>query len=288
MEKLSRKDKYRDLRSTLENSGEKSETPKAAPKTVRMAAPDVKAESRRGPGTSGNPVIEDLLGEVTQYNLDNGEIVSEDTQLQILHDLSEESQASQRRNNHLEQMEVNEDAGGTTRNIYGSDFSEILYQPDTNSSKPFTLDVDESETAQETIEPDYLDLFTPAASEPEMDIDVISAVSTEQPAPKSKRAGKIEKAKASAEAATGSVEEETLEQPTVKKAPARKNRKAKAKAKPARPVKKEIQAPAEEIEEVQDDKKAGKASMIFMAVCSVILVILIILTLYWMSQLGIF
>ncbi len=280
MEKLSRKDKYRALRESLDNPNEKAQTPEPAVKTVRKAAPDVKAESRKMPGVAGNPVIEDLLGEVTQYNLDNGEIVSEDTQLQILHDLSEESEASQRRSSHFEPMEVNEDAGGTTRNIYGSDFSEILYKPESTASKPFTLDVDESDTAQETIEPDYLDLFTPATIEPENE----AAAPSSKPSARSERAGKIEKAKAKAENGAAIKDEEPEEKPAKKSANKKRSKsKAKPAAKPAKAAKPVISA-----EEDEHEEKGSKAATIFMTVCSIILVILIILTIYWMYKLGIF
>ena len=150
MTKLSRKDRYQNLRTSLDeqpsgNSARKQTTaptnsqPAArtlpaseqpASKPVRRAAPDAKAESRPAKDYSkmragSSPVIEDLLGEVTQYNLSNGDLVSPDPQMQILHDLSESGANRSKRTRHLVEMEKNETAGGTTRNLYSSDLSAL-------------------------------------------------------------------------------------------------------------------------------------------------------------------
>ena len=165
MAKLSRKEKYQDLRDSLEQESEPQVNTKQA-RSTRMAAPDFKADQKlRG------PVIEDLLGEVKQYNLDNGELVTDDTQMQILHDLSSQEQAAARRSVHFETMEQNEDVGGTTRNLYGSDLSSLMSNQATSrrtsqTIQPNTSQVTKTSTASQTKkvqneEPDFLDLFTP-------------------------------------------------------------------------------------------------------------------------------
>lgn len=163
MAKLSRKEKYQDLRDSLEQESEPQVSTKQA-RSTRMAAPDFKADQKlRG------PVIEDLLGEVKQYNLDNGELVTDDTQMQILHDLSSQEQAAARRSVHFETMEQNEDVGGTTRNLYGSDLSSLMSNPTTRRpSQPIQSNPTQVNptTASQTRkvqneEPDFLDLFTP-------------------------------------------------------------------------------------------------------------------------------
>lgn len=127
MAKLSRKDKYKDLRAEIDQQAEQSIPKNPAPldKSIRLAAPDRKAELKKEMSGSAGPVIENVLDEVSRYNLENGDIVSEDPQLQILHELNSASQNGSRRSAHLETMETNEQAGGTTRNIYGSDISAI-------------------------------------------------------------------------------------------------------------------------------------------------------------------
>lgn len=184
MAKLSRKEKYQDLRDSLEQESEPQVSTKQA-RSTRMAAPDFKADQKlRG------PVIEDLLGEVKQYNLDNGELVTDDTQMQILHDLSSQDQAAARRSVHFETMEQNEDVGGTTRNLYGSDLSSLMSnQTSRRTSQPIQSNTTQvkSTTASQTKrvqneEPDFLDLFTPSqqANEEPM-VEIVEEETKEKP-----------------------------------------------------------------------------------------------------------
>lgn len=173
MPKLSRKEKYKDLRDSLDQESEPKSTTKQV-RTNRMAAPDFKADQK----TRG-PVIDDLLGEVKQYNLDNGDLVIEDTQMQILHDLSSQEQAAARRSVHFETMEQNEEAGGTTRNLYGTDLSSLMAsQPrhvPTPKAKQVSPSITKAASQKPTSEePDFLDLFTPGkASQEEPIVEVV-------------------------------------------------------------------------------------------------------------------
>ncbi len=180
MAKLSRKEKYQDLRNSLEQESEPQVTTKQV-RSSRMAAPDFKADQKmRG------PVIEDLLGEVKQYNLDNGELVTDDTQMQILHDLSSQEQAA-RRSVHFETMEQNEDFGGTTRNLYSSDLSSLMANNQANShrSNPKkgnqTVKSTQSTRTQQvqSEEPDFLDLFTPRQNQ-ESEEPIVEVVEEEK------------------------------------------------------------------------------------------------------------
>ncbi len=185
MAKLSRKEKYQNLRDSLEQESEPQVGTKQA-RSTRMAAPDFKADQKlRG------PVIEDLLGEVKQYNLDNGELVTDDTQMQILHDLSTQEQAAARRSVHFETMEQNEDVGGTTRNLYGSDLSSLMSNQastrrtsqsiKSNNSQVKTTTASQTKKVQNE-EPDFLDLFTPGQqTNEEPMVEIVEEETKEKP-----------------------------------------------------------------------------------------------------------
>lgn len=170
MTKLSRKDRYMDLRTSIDEPKQETaaspapaKSAPAARRSSRQAAPDTKGEHRAAPSrpaASANPVLEDLLGEVTQYNLNNGDLVSSDTQMQILHDLSESGSNSSKRTRHLEKMELNEFAGGTTRNLYSSDLSTLASKKNAERTAPACME------AKRIEEEDDLDLgiFEPANS----------------------------------------------------------------------------------------------------------------------------
>lgn len=182
MPKLSRKEKYKDLRDSLDQESEPQSTTKQV-RTNRMAAPDFKADQKmRG------PVIDDLLGEVKQYNLDNGELVTDDTQMQILHDLSSQEQAAARRSVHFETMEQNQEPGGTTRNLYGTDLSSLMASQPRHVSTPKKAPTSTSRPAVKTKvatnpteEPDFLDLFTPGkATQEEPIVEVVEEEETKE------------------------------------------------------------------------------------------------------------
>lgn len=132
MTRLSRTERYRELREQMEEETTKSTlaTPEASERPVRSAAPDVRGIhendmaknailNNRAVQPKRQAVMDELLGEVKQYNIDRGQRVTEDTQINILEILQDEdTDGSQRRSAHLEQMEENPvDVGGTTMRI---------------------------------------------------------------------------------------------------------------------------------------------------------------------------
>lgn len=276
MEKLSRKDKYKDLRTTIDQSPQPVEK-KAAPrpaKSIRLAAPDTKADYRKD-SDAVSEVMEDVLGEVTQYNLDNGDLVTDDTQMQILYDLSEESRSNQQRSRHFEEMESNEDAGGTTRNIYGTDLSGVAKQASAAPKAPAAKAAESTSLSQtdgeREIEMDELDLFFPGAQQT-LQEEVI-AEKVEQPV----KAASPKKSKPAVQAQKQTPKQVALE-PIADEQPKKHHEKVRSRSKPA------MQAVRQEAVE----KPEGKAATIFMVICSIILIVLIALTIYWMSKLGIF
>ncbi|MEY8307971.1 hypothetical protein AAK899_00340 [Erysipelotrichaceae bacterium 51-3] len=308
MTKLSRKDKYRDLRTSIEH--EASQTGRTE-RSVRLAAPDLRADLRKESRTDQIPVLEDLLGEVKQYNLDNGDLNLEDTQMQILHNLNSEKTAKARRKEHLVAMEQNEDAGGTTRNLYGSDLSSVISaQTRPVSSRPVpsqnknasianTAENPRAIQADEIVEEDYLDLFTPNAKQ-----EVVQAIRKDDSFETSLSGNKANRKKEKKKTANAPRQvtnrskefEDLFESTTLPAAP-----KAQPNARPrpkntSRPAGQEAEddyfatnrSRSKRNKEDEEDKPAGKGAMIFMIVCCVILVILIVLTIFWMSKLGIF
>lgn len=174
MTRLSRKDRYQDLRQTIsdQNGEAKTSAPSAQKneKTVRLAAPDVKSESRakaapvNSRAQSTNPVLEDLLGEVKQYNLSNGDLVSDDTQMQILHTInSDRNPEADKRNRHLEEMETAA-PGSTTLNLYSSDLMDLAAR-----SKSQKEEAAKKAAAQEDQEP--------VEREIEVDLSVLESAS---------------------------------------------------------------------------------------------------------------
>lgn len=306
MTKLSRKDKYRDLRTSIEQ--EASQTGRTE-RSVRLAAPDLRADLRKESRTDQIPVLEDLLGEVKQYNLDNGDLNLEDTQMQILHNLNSEKTAKARRKEHLVAMEQNEDAGGTTRNLYGSDLSSVISAqtrpvssrpaPTQSESIAHTAENPRAIQADEIVEEDYLDLFTPHAKQ-----EVVQAIRKDDSFETSLSGNKANRKKEKKKTANAPRQvtsrskefEDLFESTTI---PAAQQMPASERPRP-----KNISQPVQQAgegdyfavnrsrskrnKEDDEDKPAGKGAMIFMIVCCVILVILIVLTIFWMSKLGIF
>lgn len=352
MTKLSRKDKYRDLRQSIELESEQVSASIRPGRPSRMAAPDLRSEARsKTPGSEdsnpNNPVLEDLLGEVKQYNMDNGDLVTEDTQLQILHDLSYGQKADARRSDYIEKMEQNEDAGGTTRNLYGSDLSAIVSAASKTSPSPAkkpaitmpekpaqakntdslkassSADTENfSMQADESVDPDYLDLFTPQKASFEEVVQVEQTYSSAKEAGGKGRSKKNRNARKARSKNTGRTRnnidqlDELFETAQIPAASMRQQEFQGSRSAAALSPQ-EISAAdlpnlnseaAMSDEDYFGSKKAGrksrkpqpgngrdsspeksstsKVATIIMLVCCVILVILIILTVFWMSQLG--
>ena len=124
MTQLSRKQKYQELRDRLDeettaaqaqpvklqrlsrvDSGSHANKPLYPHDTVRVS-PTVKEMPT-------SPVMEDLLGEVKQYNIDNGNRITDDTQINILKQLDSTSE-TRKRNQHVIPMETDDEDLGST------------------------------------------------------------------------------------------------------------------------------------------------------------------------------
>lgn len=125
MTQLSRKQKYQELRDRLD---EETTAAQAQPvKLQRRSRTDNLSHAnkplyphdtvRTQPVVKEmptSPVMENLLGEVKQYNIDNGHRIADDTQINILKQL-DSSEPRPKRNNHFIAMDIDDELGSTMK-----------------------------------------------------------------------------------------------------------------------------------------------------------------------------
>lgn len=127
MTQLSRKQKYQELRDRLD---EETTAAQAQPvKMQRLSRVDNNLSHANKPlyphdtvrvsptvkEMPTSPVMEDLLGEVKQYNIENGNRITDDTQINILKQL--DTTESKKRNQHVIPMETDDEDLGSTMKI---------------------------------------------------------------------------------------------------------------------------------------------------------------------------
>lgn len=103
-----------------------------------------------------SPVMDELLGEVKQYNIDNGTRITDDTQINILRQL-ETPQEPKKRSEHFLPMDEDEDEGGTTMKLPKSlkddpSISSFMAAQKLTRINPIRFDEEEEEVV-ETVEP---------------------------------------------------------------------------------------------------------------------------------------
>ena len=127
MTQLSRKQKYQELRDRLD---EETTAAQAQPvKLQRLSRVDNSLSHANKPlyphdtvrvsptvqEMPTSPVMEDLLGEVKQYNIDNGNRITDDTQINILKQL--DTTETKKRNQHVIPMDIDDEDLGSTMKI---------------------------------------------------------------------------------------------------------------------------------------------------------------------------
>lgn len=138
MAELSRVKKYKDLRDRLEeettetSSNTKKEFSRSSKKSHESLShanqpvrahqqTKVKPNNEQG---QKSPLMDDLIDEVKQYNIDNGNIVSDDTQINILKQL--DGTQIKHRNSHFIPMEEDEESLGSTMKLPVSEIEEAF------------------------------------------------------------------------------------------------------------------------------------------------------------------
>ncbi|MDO4466043.1 MAG: hypothetical protein Q4C49_03425 [Bacillota bacterium] len=138
MAQLSRLKKNQELREKIDletvitnpneipNSNQSINTSSHAKKNVH---PHKQSSAINQSATSTSPVIDDLLAEVKKYNMENGDRVSSDTQINILQSLdTKEESPKLRRNNHILPMDEEEERLGSTMKLPRTSLESL--QPD--------------------------------------------------------------------------------------------------------------------------------------------------------------
>lgn len=277
MAELSRKKKFQDLRDQLDmETSVSAAEPAAEPVKLTRSSRSVKAAQHSNTtkasvsNSSSIPdlaVMDELLGEVKQYNLSNGDRVSEDTQINILRTLDDEGDIELKRRAHMETMEPAVNDGDTTLDINSKDIEEVSR----TSAKAdlFVSAVKEPETkAKEEIleitpvsgskKPESVEIFDLSAD----DFDKTQRQTTEVE-PKSRKAVKAAK-KAQREAEKSS------------------SRKTETLIESTEPT---GQYPREELRTPKPAaQSSGKAGNIFLIVLIIILLALIGITLYLIAK----
>lgn len=207
MAKLSRTSRYKDLRDQLDEETSQSQVSSDQPITLARNLSDTSAAHKsqshynlnNNQTKSSTGVLDELLGEVKQYNISQGQRVIEDTQFNILETLSDGDDLSARRAMHLEPMEMNTNPGGTTMNM---DRINIASFPalSTQKEEPVAQEVVVEKTISEPR--DNLQVFDLGAD----DFDRTIRHSTPKPVKKSKSKRKDRSSKTSAPAPTVSTE----------------------------------------------------------------------------------
>lgn len=139
MAKLSRTARFQELRDQLDEETTVAQTSQneQIKLTRSTRAQNNALHANEGQAAVAEPVskpqsstvMDELLGEVKQYNIDNGDRAAEDTQINILKTLDTPAEKNIRRNAHMETMEANEEAGGTTMNVMSQNI-DVLFRPE--------------------------------------------------------------------------------------------------------------------------------------------------------------
>lgn len=287
MQKLSRTERYQELRDRMDQettaaaAADQNEPIKLTRSSrvkdaqalhateAKPFEPAPAAKDSEAPAPSA-AVIDELLGEVKQYNINNGNRIEEDTQLNIIHNLGEEMNMPSRRQSHLKTMETSDNAGGMTLDINVQNL-ETLNHP---AQKAGLILGKKDLEVDDVVEEDNLELFSLGSDEFDKTIQQESVAPRET---ESRKAAKKKKKKAA---------------PAEKPEP-KQNKKA---PKAPKPVKSESQPPrysdadfdeAME-EEMEEEQKGSKVGTIMMVILIIALLVAIAFTIYLISQAGLF
>ncbi|MBB5184470.1 biopolymer transport protein ExbD [Faecalicoccus acidiformans] len=300
-EKLSRTKRYQELRNRLDEETTAAQEDKINQQTgfARLSRTQHKALSHASDHHAAtstftyedapkqSPVMEDLLGEVKQYNIEKGNRYTDDTQINILHQLDSRSGIT-RRNTHI--LPVDEEESGTTMRMSkpAMDVDGVAtYMPNQKltrinpvMTKPETVSVPEVE--QERAEEDSITLSHDENKsvflgnndflvDDTIDTDHLSLFDT----------------KPSTQAEVKEADQEPVQSKRVKKSSKSKKSEKRKTVSPDMPSAK-IRMSTRDIEDMEKEPKSRSGMIV-----NVILVVLVILllasiaaTLYFLTQIG--
>lgn len=166
MAQLSRTKKYQEFRDKLDEETTAAQSQPVKPRLSRVQNhnlshasrpvhshedPNVRRSTKNEFQTS--PVMDELLGEVKRYNIDNGTRITDDTQINILRQLDTPVEAK-KRNQHILPMEEEEEEGGTTMKLPKSineDSAFASLMPNQKLTRINPVAVKETEISQEEV-----------------------------------------------------------------------------------------------------------------------------------------
>ncbi|MCF0106587.1 MAG: DUF4366 domain-containing protein [Holdemanella sp.] len=304
MAKLSRKERYKELRSEIEKDMlqtritqepsriQINRVNKEEPTHAKTSAqPQLSQQSFNqilSPYGQSTTVMDDILGEVKQYNIDNGNRITDDTQINILNQLDKRTFTS--RNQHIMPMDEEEENLGSTMEMpKTSDVDGVTtYLPNQKLKRvnPITLSKYDDFKQQ----PDFDDFKIGFDDEP-----VMKPTITE---PKKDRLVLTNDDIGNTLSSTDSMDiynagmmqddfDKTEEQPVEKK----KDKKKKKKSKKERKVEKELPSAKEKIveEEDEEDEPKSKSSSIINIILTLLIIALIGsigFTIYFIMKMG--
>ncbi|WP_305209252.1 hypothetical protein [Dubosiella newyorkensis] len=301
MAQLSRTKKYQPLRDQLDEETTAAQSAPVRPRLSRVqnhslshankplhSHEEENALSSKSNEFQTSPVMDELLGEVKQYNIDNGTRITDDTQINILRQL-DQPQGSQKRTAHFVEMEDDdEDEGGTTMKLPKGLKDEAAMASLMPSNQKLTrinpVRVKEVEQESVKIEPEEKEPATERIvlssndilADDKADTDQLTVLTTKQ-----------------------HTVEEFNEEPVVQKP---RKTKSKKKKKSSRPAKKEkaivedempsakMRMRAEDFENDLPEKTSKKSNTIMNIVLIVLIVLLIVsifMTFYFIRGMGV-
>lgn len=287
MAELSRKKKYQELRDQLDEEVNALAKQPAAP--VKLSRSNRTAQNvlqtpvadtgANAQAAADSAVLDELLGEVKQYNIDNGDRKLEDTQTNILRTLDEDGDIEVKRRAHMETMEPNADSGGTTMDINAKDIElvsrtaaakavpvfEEEVQPQTARTEEVSLLKEEGFKADEPVASDSLELFDLSAD------DFDKTIRQEKPAQETQPVSRKE-AKAAKKAR--------------KQAEKKSSKKTQQMINDTAPTSQFEREPDMYAEEEEKPAKSGTFGNIILILLIIILIALIAYTVYLISKAG--
>lgn len=273
MAKLSRTQRYQELRDQLDEETTKAQSqPVQAPRLSRVSNrssnslphsekayfPHENAQVKAQDSTVvQSPVMDELLGEVKRYNIQNGNRFSADTQINILKQLDDPETETKRRQQHILPMEEPEESFGTTMELPKSGAAAL------KPKAKIVLTANDIR-ADETEETDNLDvLFTGRKEEEEVLSEEPEPVRKKQTAKKKKKKKQpapVEKKKARKPV----IEEAEVEMPSAK-----------------------MRMKLDEYEE-EPKKKGSRLLNVILAILIILLIVSLGAMFYYMKKLGLF
>lgn len=292
MAQLSRTKKYQEFRDKLDEETTAAQSEPVKPRLSRvenhrLSHANKPLHSHEAGRASTNtktdyqtsPVMDELLGEVKQYNIDNGTRITDDTQINILRQLDTPLEAKKRTQHFLPMEDDDEEESGTTMELPRSLSEDSALASLMPSGQKLTrinpVAVKETEISAEEVDR----MIEEAKKEEVREVEKIVLSSSDIRADEKADTDQLNVLM------TNQIEEETVELPKPKKKKKKKKAQPRKEEKPrkaARIEKEEIDMPsakmrmrAEDFDNDISEKKSKKSGMVLNIILVILIVVLI-------------